>query len=66
MMTLCCGECGCELASWEPVYSWGNGMETEYVCEDCFDSLFLALTREEKANLIHSSVTTAEDRLYGA
>jgi hypothetical protein len=58
-----CESCGCELASWEYVYAWEADGITEYICEDCFDSLFFALSRPERAAILHSEVMTAEDRL---
>ncbi|NCB51074.1 MAG: hypothetical protein EOM54_04230 [Clostridia bacterium] len=63
MTTLHCGQCGCRLAPWENVWSWNADGTTEYLCEDCFDSLFFALSRMERAALIGSEVITAEELL---
>jgi len=61
MTTLYCERCGCRLAPWEIVYSWDADGKTEVLCEDCFDSLFFALSRVERAVLIGSEVMTAEE-----
>jgi hypothetical protein len=47
---------------WDEIFTWELGRgRTELVCEDCFDGLFGELSRRERAELIGSRVTTAEE-----
>ena len=61
MTALYCERCGCRFAPWETVYSYNLDGTTEYLCEDCFDSLFFALSLPERAALIGSEVMSAEE-----
>ena len=40
-----CGECGALFEDGEEIYVWDN----RYVCCECFDNLFAALSRTDKA-----------------
>jgi hypothetical protein len=57
-----CEECGAPFEPWDEIFTWELGRgRTELVCEDCFDGLFGELSRRERAELIGSRVTTAEE-----
>lgn len=59
-----CDECGAAFEPWDEIYTWElGGGASELVCEDCFDGLFGELSRRERAELIGSRVTTAEELL---
>lgn len=49
-----CAECCAIFNDWETIYSWDEGHETVYLCEDCFDAKFDELSRIEKAQLVGS------------
>ncbi len=57
-----CTECCAIFNDWDTVYSWYENGEYGYLCEDCFDAKFDALSRIEKAELIGSEAVFAKSK----
>lgn len=56
-----CAECCAIFNDWDVMFSWEDGGEYIYICEDCFDAKFDELSRIEKAELVGSRAVFAEN-----
>ena len=56
-----CAECSAVFEPWDEIYFWHDQTGEGLICQDCFDGLFEELTRGERAQLVGSAVTTAQE-----